>query len=219
MGRLLLLVACCALVAAGCSGEPVEQARTLSTPTGAVADWLGAVAAGDVAAIATATEPANVALVAAAENRFTVDQLAAVAESGLPDATASSYWATFGDGFADFLGVSLDAVSVNDAERFQVGEEEFAAVTIGVDDATTEVITHLTSEGWKVDLVATSGPTLAVQIRRLVTEMAGHADQDIARIYVLTAARSLDAAHVRAPNRALELELDAIEELSLAGDG
>jgi len=67
-------------------------------------------------------------------------------------------------------------------------------------------------------MVATAGPALAVPIRRLVTDLAASEDEATARTYALAAVASLSAAHAWSADRSLELELEAIEGLSIASE-
>jgi hypothetical protein len=82
------LVAVVVLLSA-CSDEEPEE-RALSTPTGVVGDWLSALERVDLDALIAATDPTDVALVAGAENGFDVGQMAAVVDSGLPEASLRS---------------------------------------------------------------------------------------------------------------------------------
>jgi hypothetical protein len=209
---MVLLVA--GIVATACSGEQSEVSVVDEAPDAVVADWLDALAALDLGALAATTAPENVALVAGAENGFTTAQMAAILEDGLPSATARSYWSTFGDSFAALLGTPIADVRVSGVGRFTVDDREFAAVGLQVEDAGTEILVAATDAGWRVDLVATIGPALAVQIRRLVAQIVEESDDAVARRYARAAATSLGAALARDPeNRALDLEVEAIEDL------
>ncbi len=182
---LLALPLMLVFLAGGCGGEATSETEVPVTPIAAVADWLGAIADDDLDTIDRLVDPVDLALLAGAENAFTREQLAAVAATGLPEATRSSYWQSFADGFEEVLGMPLDEVTIVGAEEFTSAGERYAAVTVGVGDATTEVITHLVDGAWQVDLVATAGPALAVPIRRLVTDLAASEDEATARTYAL----------------------------------
>ncbi len=188
----------------------------MASPDAAVEDWLAAVDAVDLPVLAVSVEPANIALLAGAENGFTVEQMTAVLEAGLPGATARSYWATFRESIIGFLGTGLEEAAVTGVERYRVGDISYAAVDVAKDGAETEVITRLGPDGWRIDLVATVGPALAVQLRRLVARIVAEADGRTARTYAATAVASLQAALMRDPgNRALELELAEVEDLPI----
>ena len=210
----IVLVALVVLVSACSDDEPEE--RILSTPAGVVGEWLGGLETLDLDALVATTDPANVALVAGAENDFDVGQMVAVVESGLPEAALRSYWTTFRDGLVAFIEPPLSAVSVGSAERFAIDGRQHAAVIVSRGDAETEIITTLSLDGWKVDLTATTGPALAVQVRRLVARTVAEAEDDVARRYARIAVESLGAALERDPdNRALDLEVEAIQDLPI----
>jgi hypothetical protein len=206
-----------ALAASSCTGQSGEGApEAAATPQMVVADWVAALEAVDVGVLADTTMPANLALIAGAENAFTIDQLASIADLGLPQATARSYWMSFRDSVGGFLGSDVSSVTVTAADPFTVGTRSYSAVTISSGDTSTEVLTRLDPDGWKVDLVATVGPALAVQIRRLVATLVEEAGDATAYTYAREAVDSLSAALARAPgDRALELELEAIEDLPI----
>ncbi len=204
------------LVLTACSTGDTEVTIAPEPPEQIVEEWLTGLEAVDVDVLADITAAHNVALVAGAENGFTAEQMVAVADQGLPAATARSYWTSFRDGFTDFLVVPMSQVEVGGVGRFSVDDEQFAAVGIALGESTAEVLLHAEPDGWRVDLVATVGPALAVQIRRLVATLVDEADDDIARRYAQTALASLGAALARDPaNRALELEIEAIEDLPI----
>ncbi len=213
--RHLIVLIAAVLAVSACSGG--EDERVLSTPTGVVADWLAAIETVDVEALAAATEPANLALVAGAENGFTVAQMEGVVDEGLPASTARSYWTTFRDGLLAFIEPPIDEMAIHDADRFAVEGTQFAAVDIRRGESTVTVITRLYTDGWKVDMTATVGPALAVQIRRLLADIVEQTDDnEVARRYARIAVGSLGAALDRNPDdRALDLEIDAIEDLPI----
>ena len=212
--RTAIVLLVVGIVVTACSGDQTETSVVDETPDGVVTDWLGAMADLDIPTLAATTVPENVALVAGAENGFTTEQMAAILDDGLPSATARSYWSTFRDSFAALLGTPIVDIAVSGVGRFTVDDREFAAVGLQVDDAGTEILVAATDAGWRVDLVATVGPALAVQIRRLVAQIVEEGDDSVARRYARTAAISLGAALARDPeDRALDLEVEAIEDL------
>ncbi|HSF85679.1 MAG TPA: hypothetical protein VLG28_08500 [Acidimicrobiia bacterium] len=216
MFRHLVLLLATALVAAACSGEEPVVTTDLASPEQVVAEWFAALAEGDLPELDAVTDPANVALAAGAENAFSVDQMKAVVETGLPAATRRSYWNSFGDSFVEFLGAELDEIVVSGTEEFSVDDVDFAAVFVMRQGQDSEIIVRRTDTGWVVDMVATVGPALAVQIRRLVDSIVRHGDDAAAFAYATIAVQSLGAGLARQPaNRALELELEAIEDLPI----
>lgn len=204
------------LVATGCSGDDDVEQESAAAPDEVVARWLAAIAALDVDGLAATTHPPSVALVAGAENGFGIEQMEAVVQSGLPAATRRSYWTSFRDSFQTFLGGNAGDIVVTEVEEFDVGGTTFAAVHVRHEGDESEIITQLHPDGWVVDLVATAGPALAVQIRRLVAQLVAEGDEDAAHAYATMAVSSLGAALERDPtNRSLELELEAIEDLPI----
>ncbi len=205
-----------ALAVGACSGGEAEVTTLDQSPEAVVADWLAALADLDLAGLAATTTPEDVALIAGAENGFTTEQMTAILDGGLPSATARSYWSTFQETFAALLGTPIADIRVSGVGRFAVDDREFAAVGLQLDDAGTEIVVAGGPDGWRVDLVATIGPALAVQIRRLVAQLVEEADDDVARRYGRAASISLGAALARDPeNRALDLEVEAIEDLPI----
>jgi len=204
------------LLASACSGQASDTTLPSASPETVVSDWLAALATLDLAALDAATATENVALLVGAENRLSTDQMTAILDGGLPPVTARSYWATFRDSIVGLVGAPFGEIETGAAGRFTVDDREFAAVAVQVGEAGTEVIVALVEDGWKVDLVATVGPALAVQLRRLVAQLVEEADDGVARRYALAAVTSLGAALARDPdNRALDLEVEAIEDLPI----
>ncbi len=216
---MLRVVAALALVlgVTGCSGgDGADEAAGYQTPSAAVRAWLTGLSTMDFEAIEEVTDPVDIALVAAAENQFTAEQLAAVAESGLPSATLRSYWQTFGAELVSMAGASPDGLAVGEGEVFEHDGTEFAGVPVGPPDAGTQIVARRAPEGWLVDLTATAGPVLAIQLRRILSMLGDEAEPDVSRIYAAHAVSSLGAALALAPDdRALDLELEAIADLHL----
>ncbi len=201
---------------AACSADEPAAEVSQSDPGDVVAEWLAAVGAVDLEGLAATTAPTNVALVAGAENGFTVEQMEAVVDAGLPVATRRAYWTSFEDSFTAFLGGETGEITVAAVESFDVDGTAFAAVTLERLGETSEILAQQHSDGWVVDMVATAGPALSVQVRRLVEAIVLEGDDEIAFTYATLAVRSLSAALARQPdNRSLELELEAIEDLPI----
>ena len=205
------------LVAVACGGAEPAPEIDPGTPEQSVVDWLGALDALDLGGLARSTDATRLALMAGAENELTNAQLYAVIDAGLPGPTAQSYWSSFRSSFMTFLGSAIAEIEVGTVERFDIGEVAYAVVTIVQGEARAAVITVLTDEGWRVDLVGTSGVALASQLTELVTrlvETASGDDAEPAARYRSAAIGSLRAAlELRQGDRALQLEIDAIESL------
>lgn len=215
IGRFVLALAV-AVAAVGCGGEEAADTQLEAGPQQVVQAWLAAVDELDLADINRTTFPPNVALVAGSENGFTVEQMEAIVESGLPSATARSYWTSFRTSFLAFLGADVGELTVVGVEEFAVSETMFAAVRVSQGGAESEILAQQRPEGWVVDMLATAGPPLSVQIRRLVADIVAEGADEVAFAYATMAVASLGAALERAPdNRALELELEAIEDLPI----
>ncbi len=219
MKRTFVVVLAFFLLTAACSNDAVEEPSVNSSPEAAVAAWLRAVGALDLEGIDAVTDPENVALMAGAENGFTPSQLAAVTGTGLPGPSAESYWSTFREGLVTFLGAAPDTLVIGEVETFVYDDTEFAVVAVGTGESTTGIITQNTDDGWVVDMVATTGPALAVQVRRLLAafEDDDEEQQTDASVFASIAVASLGAALDRDDtNRALDLEVEAIEDLHLS---
>jgi hypothetical protein len=214
--RSLVVLLSMLFAVAACSGDEPAADVVVAGPDDVVNAWLVAIEDVDLDALANATSPSNVALVAGAENGFSVEQMQAVVDAGLPLATSRSYWTTFHDSFTAFLGGDGSEIAVVGVEQFQIDDTEFAAVTVERRGEQSEIIAQLTPDGWTVDMLATVGPALSVQVRRLVAMIVDEGDDSAAFAYATMAVESLGAALTRQPdNRALELELEAIEDLPI----
>lgn len=216
MIRRYVLVCALLTTVVSCGGDEAADTQLALGPEQIVQTWLTAVAELDLAVINRTTYAPNVALVAGSENAFTVEQMEAVVEVGLPSATSRSYWTSLRDSFLAFLGADVADVTVVGVEEFDVDGTTFAAVRVRQAGAESEILAQQRPEGWVVDMLATAGPPLSVQIRRLVADLVAEGDDEAAFAYATMAVTSLGAALVRAPdNRALELELEAIEDLPI----
>jgi hypothetical protein len=156
------------LAAAGCGDPEVTAPSPPAVPSEAVVRWLEAVDQGDVTEAAATTVDGSLAMTLALENAMAADQMADLVTNGVPEAMASSYWASFAEGFEDFAGRPLSTLSVGAHTEFDSEGSTYAAVTVtGRADSEALVFTRLEDDGgWAVDLVATlSSGFLEVMVR------------------------------------------------------
>lgn len=207
-------------VVAGCSTAPEVVTTTTTAPDTSpdqvVADWIGAVAAGDYAATEPLVDEVSLALMIGAENPMEVADLADMVVDGVGPTARATYWETFRSDFAVFAGVSFDRLRVAAAEALTVDGTEFAAVEVTAGDLTSEILCRRGSDGaWRVDMVATFGPQLVRALRTLVVTLPPGDDGEAVRAAFLgQVAGSLRAGLERAPGGdlpdAFRIELEAL---------
>ncbi len=196
MKSILLLVA--AVVVAGCSGgttEPTTPPTDLS-PSAVVSQWLDAVVAVDVAALADLVEPGGLAVIAGVENSVRSDELVGLLNGGFKGDLAAGYWRTFRDDFAAIRGGSLENLIVVD-ETPVAGNADFVAVGVLLDETTGSVLVRQTEAGWRVDMAATVGPALVDPLSDyLSSALSGSNAIPISDAYRSSVIPALDAAIV-----------------------
>lgn len=223
MRRFWTMLTAVTLVLGACGGDQVDDAVTTTMPatfpTAAVRDWLDAVSSGNLGDIAATVEETSATILISIENGYSVEELAGLLDGGLPEGVASSYWATFGDAFAEFRDLELSSLVVGDFTALDVERGEFAAVELVSADATSEVITRRDETGrWQIDMVATFGPAL---VRRLRTTLDAAADDPAGAAvragYSRVVIPGLTAAvELHADDTLLRSELAAMEVLAAA---
>ncbi len=164
------------VVLGSCGGSGAEEPTTTSPamfPTGVVRVWLDAVASGDLGRIASSVDETSAVIVIAAENDYSVGELASLLEGGLSGGVASTYWGSFEDSFREFRGISLSSIVVGDFEMLDVDDGEYAAVRLMTSEGATDVVTRRGEDGqWRIDMVATFGPALVRLLRAVLDEAA-----------------------------------------------
>ena len=208
-------------VSAGCSAAPVDSTvpatdpPAILPPAAVVADWIAAVAGSDPAATEPLVDEVSLALMIGAENAMGLSELAVMVADGVGDISRRSYWETFRADFATFAGLPLAGVVVGGSEEFMVDGVSFAAVTVTADAAASEILCRQDDDGaWRIDLMATIGPTLLRSLRTLVVGLPEGAEAATARAAFGDRAPSLRAGLERAPGAALpdafRIELEAL---------
>lgn len=215
MNRLLPTILAVLLVA--CSGGAAEETETTASsanPTDVVADWLDAVAAGDVESLETLMEPTGLAVVAAVENNLRSDELVGLLREGFDRDLANEYWAAFREDFAAIQGEQLADVSVGDATPVP-GTSDFSVVAIATPGSEGRVVLRRTDAGWRVDFAATVGPALVGPLGEyLESAMTGENSQEVADAYAVAIIPGLEAAFaLDMTNTNLEFETEYIRQL------
>ncbi len=187
------------LVLGGCGGGDGAATTTTSPatfPTAVVRDWLDGVGSGDLRAIANSVDETAATIVIAAENAYTVAELAALLDGGLPEGVASSYWTSFESAFEEFRGIKMSSLVVGDFSRIDVAAGEFAAVELTSPEGLAEVVTRRAEDGrWRVDMVATFGPALVRTLRSTLDAAATDPDGAVVRSgYARSVLPALEAA-------------------------
>lgn len=185
-----------ALIATSCSGgteEPVAISEDIAASL-VVTQWLEAVVAGDIEALAGLVEPVGLAVLAGVENNVSSNELVGLLNGGFEGDLAAGYWATFRDDFAAIRGGPLDGLTVG--EETPIAETpDYLSVAVAMDDTTGHVIVRRSETGWKVDLVATAGPALVRPLGDyLLGALAGDNATEIANAYRTAVVPGLDAA-------------------------
>ena len=213
--RRLSIVLLLALVTAACGAGSTESSSFDRIPTAIAFDWLNAVGAGESDQIAAVVEPNGLVILAAAENSYSMEETAALLQSGFTETLATTYWSTFRQEFAGFAGVPFEDLEVGVYEEFDAAETRYAVVTIRGQAGDGTLVTASTPEGWRIDMAATVGPAFATQIR----QMAEGLDDTSASVIVARALRTdvlpgLQAASQLDPdNIQLADEIDQIEQI------
>ncbi len=185
-----------ALLTAACSGEantPVESTPGV-TPTVVVTQWLEAVVAVDVDALADLVEPIGLAVLAGVENSVSSDELVGLLNGGFEGDLATGYWTTFRDDFAAIRGGSLESLVVVDESQID-GMPSHVAVGVSLNETMGRVIVRQTDAGWRVDLTATVGPALVGPLGDyLLSALSGENAVAIADAYRAAIVPALDVA-------------------------
>lgn len=209
LGSVLILAAC---------GDPAVTttiAETGEFPTVVVRGWLDAVAHADLAGIESAVDGGGAAVLIAAENGFTPEELAVMLDTGIGETVAGSYWRSFAGSFEEFRGVPIDALVVGDFRSVSGAAEDYAAVAVIGEEGATDVITRRDDQGqWRVDLIATVGSPLVQRFRRLLEATPEDAAGNIVREhYRDTVLPALRIATAGAEDPVVIIEVEAIEEM------
>jgi hypothetical protein len=200
-----LLITLILVVGACSSGEQPETMSSAQTdPVDVVEQWLGAVAAGDVARLETLVEPIGLAVLAGVENQVRSAEMASLIDRGVTGQLAQGYWQSFRNNFEAFRNIELDAVTVGE-ERSVTSGLGHVAVEVSTPEQTALVLVRINEPvGWQVDMVATIGSGFASQLRTyLESTLDGDQAEPIADAYRFAVVPGLDAAIALDPDDAL----------------
>lgn len=219
MVRAALLMAVTTLLMACSTDSGVSPTRPFEPrvfPATVVDEWLDALEAGDLTAVAALTEPIPLVLLAAVENDYTVAQTAALVAGGLPEDLFAQYWTSFRDNFEDFRGLPFAALEVGTAQQFQVEGVPYSAVEITSGLGGGEIVVRSSGpDMWRVDMVATVGEAFAARMRRLAQNIEPDAEGDVVRSSLLDfGLPGLKLALLLDPdNSTLGAEIDRLESV------
>lgn len=160
------------LVGAACSDGDGETSTTrLPAPDVVVREWASAVAGGDVAALRASVASESLAFVVGIESRLTPDEITSLADGGFTDELVSGFWRSFSETFSEIDGATVDDLAIGQVREFDAAGARYAAVTVGEDGRTTEILVRRSLEGrWEVDVLATVGPGLVFPLIDLASE-------------------------------------------------
>ncbi|HZJ48956.1 MAG TPA: hypothetical protein VFD97_08000 [Acidimicrobiia bacterium] len=188
MFRLLAVVAVAILVV-GCS-TPVEEPTTTTTtpfgaetPDAALRDLLSAVGGGDVSAANEMTDEDQVALLIALDGA-TLAEAVAMIDYGISEASLSAFWESFKGAYGRNVGEELDDMLVATGQQVTVDGVEFAIVEVALRKQTgqTKWIVRREENGrWRVDLLATFAPTVALPMRLWLATLPDEPDVRVVR--------------------------------------
>jgi hypothetical protein len=193
-----ILAAAGLVVITACSSSSDTDTTVAPGPASAeeaVEQWLDALAAGDPGATSSLVEEPGLVLALAAENRLSVPEVAALQESGIPDAALDPYWSSFADSLDVFADGGVDSLTARSDDPID-GHPGFAAVAVAEPTAvrSTVIVAHRGEDGaWRVDLLATVGPGLVQPLTDL-HDAAVSSDAEVSILPLLKAAQpSLEA--------------------------
>lgn len=179
---MLLLIGCTPPV----EGPSVTTTTTIAgaeTPDGALRDLLSAVATGDVASAAKATDESQVALLIALDSA-TLTEAVAMLEDGVPESSAAAFWASFDHTYGRSAGEDLGDMLVATGQHVTVDGVEFVTVEVAL-RKTSGATSWLSRKGedgrWRVDLFATFAPIVAQPMRLWLTTLPDEPDVGVVR--------------------------------------
>jgi hypothetical protein len=152
MKVVALVVLIVGVVAGGCGSSDGD---TESSPPAVVAAWAEAVDVRDFEAATDAVFEPSLVIVMAAENSLPASDVVAMLEDGVTPAAAAAYWSSFREGFDAFAGRPIATLNVGASTNVEAGNEQWAAVTISVQEEASAPAFTRDADGWEVDLVAT----------------------------------------------------------------
>lgn len=158
------------LVGCGETDQPTGTTSLLAADV-VVRDWLEAVDQEDVAALADLVTPESLAFVIGVESRLDTAEITTLVDEGLPVSLVGGYWSSFGEAFLTIGGVAVGDLDVGARREFDAFGARYSAVLVGNGQGTTEILVRRTIDGlWQVDMLATIGSGLTVQLLGLAED-------------------------------------------------
>lgn len=175
MRRPLTATAIAAVMLVSACGEGGGSSTTtrLPAPEIVVDEWVSAVGQGDTAALSSIVASESLSFVIGIESRLAPAEITTLIDEGLPDQLVTGFWTSFGDAFTAIDGTAVGDLTVGGTREFDAGGARYSAVTVGDGVRTTEILVRRNLDGaWQVDLLATVGGGLTVQLVELAGEPA-----------------------------------------------
>jgi hypothetical protein len=208
-----VIVALSAATVACGAGDGASSTTLLPAADIVVRDWLDAVDTGDVTSLEDLVAAESLAFVVGVESRLAPDQITAFADDGLPNELVAGYWASFEEAFDAIDGNDIVAFDVGAVEEFDAAGARFAAVTVGIEDRSTDVIVRRNAAGgWQIDVLATVGGGFTRQL----TELASRATED--RFRTLFEQWVLPALEAAARNDVDGVLFESVRQVHIAFD-
>lgn len=197
MLRPIAIIVIGALSVVGCGGSDAVPSG-LETPERAVVTWFEAIDADDASAATAAVNDASLAVLLAVENDVDAETLAAYLESGVPEAVAADYWASFSVNFAEFASRPISSLTVGEGHTFDAQGATYAAVPISAGPGAESIVfARDTGGAWEIDLVATLADGFGSLLAdRFVSLGSDATDATIRSAYLETVAPALWAAMI-----------------------
>ena len=161
------------------------DAERVESPQQAVEALISALAEGDWQATEGLVDETQVALLTAIEG-VPAPEAAEMLRAGLPPAVRANFWQAFANGFEQFSEEAAADVLVGSPSEFVVEAMRFGSVQVSLrhQAGVGAWITRQVGDDWRVDLLATFGPSVASPLREWLAEVPDDEDGRLIRTAV-----------------------------------